>query len=152
PRVIDLETVVPDTAPEFPSLPKQFTPMPSGFIQALDEAVKTTARESVRFALARLQLRGKAGEVVATDGRQLLVHGGFAFPGSDTVLVPRVPAFGSRELAGEEQVAVGRTKSHVAVKLGPWTFLLAIDTQSRFPNVEAVIPRARAGASRLHID
>jgi hypothetical protein len=152
PRVIDLETAVPDSVPEFPALPRQFTPMPSGFIQALDEAAKTTARESVRFALARIQLRGKTGEIVATDGRQLLVQGGFAFPWTDTVLVPRVPAFGTRELADEGEVAMGRTKSHVAVRVGPWTFLLAIDTQSRFPDVEAVIPRPTAGASCLHLD
>jgi hypothetical protein len=152
PRVIDLETVVPDSAPAFPTLPKQFTPMPAEFIQALDEAAKTTARESVRFALARIQLQGKTGEIVATDGRQLLVQGGFAFPWTDTVLVPRVPAFGIRELANEGKVAVGRTKTHVAVQLGPWTFLLAIDTRSRFPDVDGAVPRVTSGASRLHLD
>jgi hypothetical protein len=152
PRVIDLETIVPESAPEFPAVPKQFTPMPAGFLQALDEAAKTTARESVRFALIRLQLRGKTGAIIATDGRQLLVQGGFPFPWSDMVLVPRVPAFGTRELAEEGEVAVGRTKSHVAVRTGCWTFLLAIDTQSRFPEVEAVIPRTSAATSRLSLD
>jgi hypothetical protein len=152
PRVIDLETVTPDSVPEFPALPKRWTPLPTGFLRALDEVARTTARESARFALTRLQLRGKTGEIIATDGRQLLLQGGFTFPWSDTVLVPRVPAFGSRDLAGEEQVAVGRTKTHVAVKLGPWSFLLGIDTQSRFPDVQAAIPRVTAGAARLHID
>jgi hypothetical protein len=152
PRVIDLETVVPESAPEFPGLPRQFTPMPAGFLQALDEAAKTIARDSVRFALTRLQLRGKTGEIVATDGRQLLVQGGFTFPWSDTVLAPRVPAFGIRELAGEGEVGVGRTRTHVAVKVGAWTFLLAIDTHSRFPDVNAVIPKASPGASRLHLN
>src|SRR5262245_58011521 len=118
PRVLDLDTVVPESVPEFPALPKQLVPMPAGFLQALDEAARTTAREAARFALARLQLRGKAGEIVATDGRQLLVQGGFALPWHDTVLVPRVPAFGIRELADEGEVSVGRTKSHVAVKVG----------------------------------
>jgi hypothetical protein len=94
PRVLDLETVVPDRLPAFPRLPKQFTPMPAAFLGALAEAAKTTARESVRFALARLQLRGKTGEIVATDGRQLLVQGGFPFPWADHILIPRVPAFG----------------------------------------------------------
>jgi hypothetical protein len=152
PRAIDLETVVPESASEFPGLPRQFTPMPAGFLRALDEAAKTIARDSARFALTRLQLRGKTGEVVATDGRQLLVQGGFTFPWSDTVLVPRVPAFGTRELAGEGEVGVGRTSTHVAVRIGAWTFLLAIDTHSRFPNVDAVIPRASPGASRLHLN
>jgi hypothetical protein len=152
PRVIDLETVVPDSVPSFPPLPRQLTPMPLEFLQALDQAARTTARESVRYALSRLQLRGKAGEIVATDGRQLLVQGGFTLPWPDTILVPRVPAFGAREVAGAGAVAAGRTKGHVAVRVGPWTFLLAIDAQSRFPNVEDVIPRASAGASRLRLD
>jgi hypothetical protein len=152
PRVLDLETVVPDTVPDFPCLPKQFTPMPAEFVPALVEATKTTARESVRFALAHVQWRGPSGTLVATDGRQLLVQGGFAFPWSDAVLLPRIPGFGARELTGEGEVAVGRTQSHVAVRLGPWTFLLALDTQSRFPDVDRVIPRATARASRLHLD
>src|SRR5262245_3693020 len=152
PKVIDLETVAPDSAPHFPDLPRRLIPMPAGFLQALDEATNTAARESVRYALARLQLRGKTGEIIATDGRQLLVQGGFTFPWSDTVLVPRVPAFGLRELAQESEVSLGRTKTHVAVRIGPWTFLLAIDTQSHFPDVEAVIPKASSGVSRLHLD
>jgi hypothetical protein len=152
PRVIDLETVVPDGAPGFPGLPRQLTPMPVGFVRALDEAAKTTARESARFALSRLQLRGKSGEIIATDGRQLLVQGGFAFPWTDTVLVPRLPAFGIRELAEEGEVAVGRTKTHVALQLGRWTFLLAIDARSRFPDVDGAVPRITHGASRLRLD
>jgi hypothetical protein len=152
PQVLDLETVVPDTAPEFPCLPTQFTPMPAGFVPALVEATKTTARESVRFALTHVQWRGPSGTLVATDGRQLLIQGGFAFPWSDAVLLPRLPGFGARELAVEEEVAVGRTQTHVAVQRGPWIFLLAIDTQSRFPDVDRVIPRATARASRLYLD
>jgi hypothetical protein len=152
PRAIDLETVTPESVPEFPALPRQFTPMPAGFVQALDEAARTTSRDSVRFALARVQLRGKTGEIVATDGRQLLVQGGFTFPWTETVLLPRVPAFAAREGGDELEVRLGRTRTHVAVKVGPWTFVLAIDTHSRFPDVEAVIPRASAGASRLHLD
>jgi hypothetical protein len=150
PRIIDLETVVPDSVPPFPDLPRQFTPMPAGFLQALDEAVKTTARESARFALGRLQLRGKAGEIVATDGRQLLVQGGLALPWTDTVLVPRLSVTG--DLAGEGDVAVGRTKTHMALKIGPWTFLLSIDTQSRFPDVDAVIPSSKEKVTVLHLD
>jgi hypothetical protein len=152
PRVLDLETVVPDSLPVFPRLPKQFTPMPAAFLGALAEAARTTSHESVRFALARLQLRGKTGEIVATDGRQLLVQGGFPFPWSDNILIPRMPTFGARALAQEDQIAVGRAKSHVAVKVGTWTFLLTIDLQSRFPDVAAVIPKASGGASRLHLD
>ncbi len=86
--------------------------------------------------MTRIQLRGKAGQIVATDGRQLLVQGGFSFPWNDSILIPRVPAFGARELSDQVEVGVGRTKTHVAVKVGRWTFLLAIDTHARFPDAD----------------
>jgi hypothetical protein len=152
PRVIDIDTVAPESAPEFPALPRELIPMPAGFLQAMDEAAKTTASEAVRYGLTRIQLRGKSGQIVATDGRHLLVQAGFPFPWSDTVLVPRVPAFGNRELAGLGEVTLGRTNTHVAVRIGPWTFVLAIDAQSRFPDIDAVVPKPRCITSRLRID
>jgi hypothetical protein len=63
--------------------------------------------------------------------------------------VPRVAAFGSRELAGP--VSVGRTKTHVAVRAGPWTVLLSIDSSGRYPHAEDVIPKTRANTARLQV-
>jgi hypothetical protein len=57
-----------------------------------------------------------------------------------------------RELADETKIAVGRTKTHVAVQLGMWTFMLAIDTHSRFPDVDTVIPRSSALSTCLTLD
>jgi hypothetical protein len=37
------------------------------------------------------------------------------------------------------------------VQVGPWTFFLAIDTQSRYPRVEEVLPKAKA-ATVWHLD
>ena len=107
--------------------------MPDGFVVALDEATRTTAKESSRFALSRMQLRGRPGQVVATDGKQLLIQGGFRLPWIDDVLVARISAFGLRELSEQSPVAVGRIEGHVAVRAGRWTFWLAIDPASRFP-------------------
>jgi len=153
-RTIEFETATPDSVPEFPALPTQFSPMPTNLLQTLAQAALTTARDSARYSLIRVQLRGKACQVVATDGKQLLVQGGFPFPWSEDVLVPRVPAFGLRELAGESPVEVGRTASHVAVRAGGWTFLLLIDTTSRYPDINQVIPRPgpQATCLRLHPD
>jgi len=150
-RTIEFDTVVPESVPEFPALPKQLVPFP-GSLQALSEAAQTTARSNVRFALVRIQLRGKTGEVIGTDGRQMLIHGGMTFPWQDDVLVPRVPAFGSQEFTAAEPVEIGRTESRVAVRAGCWTLMLTIDTSSRYPNVNAVIPRPSPKATRLHID
>ena len=151
PRVFEFETVPPETVPDLPKPPTAWSTLPSSFLHALDEAAQTTAKESVRFALARIQLRGQAGEVIASDGRQLLVQSGFTFPWQDDVLVPRVRAFGLRDLAAEATVKVGRLKQQVVICSGRWTFLLGIDSKARFPSVQEVIPRPAAITSRLRI-
>jgi hypothetical protein len=147
--VRDYDTVPLDSLPLFPALPRQFTPQPPEFLAALDEAARTAARDRARYALLRVQLRGKSGSVVGTNGRQLFLQSGFAFPWEDDVLVPRVAAFGSRKLLGP--VSVGRTQTHVAIRAGPWTVLLTIDATGRYPHVDDVIPRPRGNASRVQL-
>ncbi len=153
PRVLDIDTVTTDSVPAFPEIPTDFTPMPPGFLTVLDEACRTAGKEpGGRFALTRIQLRGKRGDVVATDGRQLLVQAGFRLPWDDDILIPRTSVFSCREFACDEQVLLGRTKTHVAVRCGPWTLLLQIDPNSRFPDAQAVIPRSVSIAARLVLD
>jgi hypothetical protein len=152
PQSLELATVKPESVSGLPALPKKFVPMPDNFRQALTEAAQTTAPSNVRFALSRIQLCGKTGEVVATDGRQLLVQSGFTFPWSDDVLVPRLPALGLKELSGEQPIEIGRTDTHFFVLVGRWTFVLEIDRSSRFPNVSNVIPKPSGHVTRFHID
>ena len=106
----------------------------------------------MRFALQRLQLRGRTGEVVATDGKQLLVQGGFEFPWAEDILVTRVAAFGCRELGRDTPVEVGKTEKDVAVRVGPWTFVLHVDAEARYPQTEQVVPRPTAAATRWRLD
>lgn len=152
PRSLDFEAVPPERAPAFPPMPRRWADQPAGLLAALGEAARTATHSGARPALARVQLRGKGGQVVAADGRQLLVQGGFPLPWDDDVLVPWVPAFGRRELAAAEPVAVGRTKGHVAVRAGRWAFALGLDAGSRFPDVNTVIPRPAALTSALRLD
>ena len=148
-RVLDFGATDPGSGPPFPPTPEKWASMPAEFLTALDEAARTTANESTRFALARIQLRGKGGQVVGTDGKQLLLHSGFDFPWTDDVLLPRVSAIGSSEMRSAGAVRMGRTEKHVVVGVGPWTFHLTLDATSRFPDVQCVIPRSSAHASRL---
>jgi hypothetical protein len=152
PRLLDFETVPPDSVPPLPELPRRMAPSPVTLLLALDEAARTTVRESHRRGLMRVLLRGRAGEIIATDGRQLLVQSGFTLPWPGDVLVPRVPALGDRGLSRRGPVSIGRNKTHVAVRIGPWTFLLAIDTASRFPDIRSVIPPPEAVTARLQLD
>jgi hypothetical protein len=88
--------------------------------------------------------------VVATDGRQLLIQGGFAFPFADEVLVPRVALFGARGLPAAE-VLVARSEDHVLFRVGPWTVALAIAKGGRFPNVDAVVPSPGGSSTRWRL-
>lgn len=97
---IDLEKL-----PPFPEEPDVFVPQALARLKMLDDAAQTAAKESNRFAVTKLQLRGGAGEIVATDSRQLLLQRGFEFPFKDDILVPAIAAFGCKELHGEEEVA-----------------------------------------------
>src|SRR5207248_128751 len=61
-------------------------------------------------------------------------------------------ALGLRDLAGAGPVAVGRTETHVALRVGPWTFCLTIDATSRLPDARAPLPAPRAVPAHLRPD
>jgi hypothetical protein len=148
-NVYDLAS--PEPPPAFPPPPDAFAPVSQTFLTALDEAAKTASKDGTRIALSRVQLRGSKGSVLATDGRQLLIHDGFNFPWPDDLLVPPVAAFGLKELAREGPPTVACTANHVFVRAGPWTIALPIDRASRFPDAEAVIPRVTGRATRWRV-
>jgi len=133
-----------ETTVEFPKLPQRWLPQGPELLPALLAAAQTAARDSVRYALNQMQLQGKTGQLVATDGRQLLIHSGFRFGWHDSVLVPALPVWGCKELRAAEAVSLGRTESHVFVRVGSWTFALAIDREGRFPNVADIVPAQTA--------
>ena len=100
----------------------------------------------------RVQLRGQAGTVVASDSRQLFQAGGFPFPFAQDLLIPRCGIFSLPPFAGAEEVGIGRTDAHVAIRLGSWTFAFLIDAEGRFPDVASIVPRPSPTATRLRLD
>jgi hypothetical protein len=136
--------------PPFPEWPEGATAKCPELLAALDQAMRTADNCTGRYALSHVLLRGGKGEVVATDGRQLLIQGGFAFPFKDEVLVPRVMLFGARGLPAGE-VLVVRSADHVLFRVGGWTVALAIAKGGRFPNVDAVVPSPGAGSTRWRL-
>jgi len=124
----------------FPAWPKRDSANDPSLLQALEEAMQIPTGESGRLALNCIQLRGGKGDVVATDGRQLLIQGGFQFPWKDALLVLRTPVFTAQELAQGEVVRVAKSEKDVLVRIGSWTIALRIDSTARFPNVDSAIP------------
>jgi hypothetical protein len=152
PRVVDFEQVPAEKVPAFSDVPDRLRPQPPVFLRALAEAAATAARDSARVAVSRIQLRGRTGELVGTDGRQLLLQGGFTFPWKEDILVPALPVFACPELPADGSIAMGRTATDLVLRVGPWTFTLAVDTEGRFPKIESVIPKLSTVTSRLLFD
>ena len=136
----------------FPSLPTSWSTNPPDLLSALAAASETTAIDSTRYALNCIQLQGEPGEIVATDGRQLLVQSGYHFPWPDNVIVHRAPILGCRDLPHDEPIEVGRTDTHVVFRMGDWTLFLEIYAEGRFPAVADVLPDSYASVARLQLD
>ena len=140
PLVADYVVAEPEKLPPFPATPETLVPVEPGFLRALHDASMTAAKENPRYAITRLQLRGAVGEIIATDGRQLLVQRGFSFPWQDDVLITATGLFGGREVNWDAPVTMGRTDSHIVLRAGRWTIYLAIDAAGRYPDVHSIIP------------
>lgn len=151
PQVRDYAAPDPQKLPPFPEEPRKLFPVDAAIRKALDDAAQTAAKEEVRFAVQKRQLRGGTGDIVATDGKQLLIQGNHALPWKEDVLVPATAVFACRELPPDGPVAIGKIDTHVCVRVGLWTFYLAIDKDARFPDVKAVIPAANGSATTCRL-
>ncbi len=95
----------------FPAFPRDQTIEAENqprLIAALADAMATADSESTRYATNKIQLRGEAGNIVATDGRQLLVQRGFAFPWDEELLIPHTTVFECKDLPRDHAVQVGK--------------------------------------------
>ncbi len=147
PQVRDYRSPDKEKLPPFPKEPLTLVPIEPGLLKALDEATWFSAQDGSRFSLSKLQLRGRKGEVIATDGKQMLLQKGFTFPWDDDVLIPALGVFGIKELAQEGRLLLGKTDTHLCLRIGPWTFLLLLDGTGRFPDAEAAIPSLKSNVT-----
>jgi hypothetical protein len=144
--------IPPEQLEEPPAPPETFVSTAPGLLDALAEASCTATGNSPRYALDCLQLRGTIHEVVATDGHQLLVRSGFAFPWDGDLLIKGSPILGARGLPRDQPVRIGRTETHVVLQVGPWTLWHEIQKDGHFPRVEESIPDADAVKTQLRLD
>jgi len=111
-------TVPAAASPDFPEGPVDLVERPPGLLEALAEAAATAGERTARHALDCILLRGSTSEAVATDGRQVLIQGGFDLPWDDDLLVRAVPLFACKSLPRDAPVAIGRTGSYVVLRVG----------------------------------
>lgn len=120
-------------------------------LTALRDACETTDKEATRYALGCVQLRSGDGRIAATDGSQLLVQTGFAFPWEGDRLIPRATVFASREFSGAADVAIGATDEWVILHVGPWTLWFAVEREARFPQVDDHLRNPADAATTLRL-
>jgi len=136
---------------EFPDLPDRLACNDSRLMIALGDACETATTDSARYALDHLQLRGPEGQLISTDGRQLLIQEGFQFPWEGELLVPANRLLCGRELRRGKSVEVGRTAEWVSFRSGPWTIWLKINEQARFPNVMELVNQGPETVATLQV-
>jgi hypothetical protein len=140
PRTLAVELIPPGRPHELPA-PPRLAPASEKLLAALHECGRTAARQGGRYALSQVQLQGRGGRVVGTDGTVALLWQGFDFPFAGDALVPALAVFGSKPLARLTERKLGRTATHLVVGVGPWSIWLPVDGRAKFPDVAAVVPR-----------
>ena len=138
-------------AMEMPPIPDNLAIVDSRFLSAMADAVATTEKEYSRFALNCIRLRGRDGQIAATDSSQALIHTGFSFPWDDEILVAASDAFTSQEFASADEVLVGRSADWVTIQTNSSTLHLRIEKEKRFPNIDLQIPTNGSAATTLSL-
>ncbi|QGQ21976.1 hypothetical protein F1728_04395 [Gimesia benthica] len=136
---------------EFPELPERLASNDFRLMVTLGDACETATTDSARYALDHLQLRGSEGQVIGTDGRQLLIQDGFQFPWEGEFLVPANRLLCSRELRRGKSVEVGSTAEWVTFRSGPWTIWLKINEKARYPNVLELVHKRPETVATLQV-
>jgi hypothetical protein len=136
-------------AMEMPPIPDNLITIDPLFLSAMAEAVATTDKESTRYALNCIRLRGRDGQIAATDSAQALIQTGFSFPWTDEVLLTCSGAFASYEFATADELLIGRSTDWVTLQANSWALHLRIEKERRFPNIDLQIPAEGAVCTTL---
>jgi len=78
PRTHTFDAILPGKQHQLPDTPTDWHPVPVEFLSALNECGRTAGPSQTRFALSRVQVKGKAGQVVGTDSKTALIWGGLS--------------------------------------------------------------------------
>jgi hypothetical protein len=127
-------------AASFPRWPKQTAINSCNLLDDLDQAMQILSPDRSHGGYSHLRLRGSQGDIAATDGRQVLLQRGYRFGWKDSLLLPRTLVLGSPELPDDTPVQVAFSEGHVLFRIGPWTIVLKVEANARYPNVDALVP------------
>src|SRR5262245_16750052 len=143
-------TLPKDNGTRFHDQPTTWASNPPTLLRALHDASQCTDPFSSRYALGCMQLQGAFGRLAATDGKQLLLQSGYSFGFQDEVLAHSSDVFGCAELPQDQVVQIGKTETHLVVRVDPWSFYLAVG-DGRFPRVSDIIPSFQSAKTTVDL-
>ena len=166
-RRLRLPLELPVETQSVPGQPEQLLPMPARFREDWAVAAACSNPDSVRYALGCVQLDGRGesdgiGRLVATDGVQAVIAGGYDLPWSGQCLVPSSVPLAHRQLPCGP-VEIGRVvvrpddasrpaapplSDDVCFRVlqpsserAAWTFWSPVEA-GRFPDVDRIVPHS----------
>jgi hypothetical protein len=106
---------------------------------------------NLKTALNGICLRGATEQILGTNGIQLLVNEGFAFPWKEDVITPVSKIFGSKELNGidTDEVLIGQINEMVYYAVGEVEIWLRAITGGTFPKVSDLL---KPGPTSFYLD
>lgn len=134
-------SVLPGLRSRTPAEDTPWVAQPRALLGAFRDAAASAALEAGSTALDRVLWRGGAGQLVATDGVQLLAQSGFRCPWTEDLLVARSGLALAGKLLVEHPVQLSRARGHVVLRAGPWEVALRSDRPDRFPSMGALLQR-----------
>ena len=108
PHSTPTDLILPGKQHELPE-PPAFSPVGAGFLTALHECGRTAAKDSGRFALSKIQIQGKTGRMIGTDGKRLLWDGFTCRSRTSCSCLP-FPCSGPRNWPGSPLCGLGRQR------------------------------------------
>jgi hypothetical protein len=149
-RIVDLDHTSPPPLVEHDCERVQ---VGDNLLEALQQTVQVTDDSSVRYALYCVQLDGRDGTVSATDGQQLLRFTGFDFPwDNEAILIRKNKLFAVSDFVKQKKASVGISGDHLLLDAGPWTLMLPIQRECRFPDLNRVIPEIAEATNRIDLN
>jgi hypothetical protein len=143
---------MPDVVLETPHSPKNGVLLPPNARQALIAAFETAEQgEPGRYALHHVRLQGGKASLAATDGRLLLIQGGFHWPFAEYLLLGNYRTLFRWGEFPEGPLEVSMTERQFVFRGGTWEFFLPIEESQRYPNVELVLPSPVEVAATLEV-
>ncbi len=118
----------------------EFTPFNTErFRDYFNTCTQVISTEMARYRIDCICLDGDKNQMLATDGRQIFIGNGIAFPWQGKCLLPVGPTLPDRVLFNGATLSVAKSANELLFRNGPWTYQIQTP-EPNFPDPQAILP------------